>query len=90
MSTCGKVKIWVKIEDGKLRERNYVRVEANSDIAEVVECALEKEKVDIAPSLVSVESKSGVVRRDQIISSIETSYDYPLILHCRDVGTHAI
>ena len=81
------VKVWVKVVDGKRRECTSVHVAHDADIDDVVDRALEKEKVDISPDLVEVKYNGEVLRRGQLISkTANTSAVFPLLLHCRVEG----
>ena len=77
------VKVWVKVEDGgRSRYPTFLDVSRTSTIAHIIDTALDKEKVVIAPGLVTVEFKELEIRRDRPVTEFHTSYEKPLLLKC--------
>ena len=75
--------VWVKVEDGgRSRYPTSLNGSRTSTIAHIIDTALDKEKVDIAPGLVTVEFKELEIRRDRLVTEFDTSYENPLLLKC--------
>ena len=79
------VKIWVKVDDGKPRRATSVHVKNNADVDDLVSAALQKEQVNIAPGLVTVELE-GVEIEDTglLVTEFTTGSKNPLLLKCPD------
>ena len=78
------VKIWVKVDDGKPRRATGVCVENNADVDDLVTAALEKEKLNVSPGLVTVEFEGVEIRGGRLATEFHTSDENPLLLKCPD------
>ena len=78
------VKVWVKVEDGKGKRRTTsVYVENTADVDGLIATVLHREKVDIAPDLVTVEFDGEEIEdRGQLVAEFVTSSQNPLLLKC--------
>ena len=76
-------KVWVKVEDGNSRETTGLRIRSSADIDDLIDAALEKVKVNVVPSLVTVEFNGAKIRsRGQLVAEFVTSSQNPLLLKC--------
>lgn len=82
----GRAKVWVKIEveGGKPRRTTGVLVENDADVHDLITAALEKEKVNLAPDLVTVEFEGFEICRARLVTEFDTSDENPLLLKCYD------
>ena len=78
------VKVWVKVEDGKGKRRTTsVYVENTADVDGLIATVLHREKVDIAPGLVTVEFDGEEIEDSGLLATeFETSSQNPLLLKC--------
>ena len=77
-------KVWVKVEDGNSRETTGLRIRCSADIDDLIDAALEKVKVNVAPSLVTVEFNGAKIHRGQLVAEFVTSSQNPLLLKCHE------
>ena len=78
--------IWVKVEDGgRPRYPTFLNVSRTSTIAHIIDAALDKVKVDVAPDLVTVKFREAEIRsRGQLVAEFDTSSQNPLLLKCHE------
>ena len=60
----------------------FLDVSRTSTIAHIIDTALKKEKVDIAPGLMTVEFKGLEIHRSQLVTEFITSDENPLLFKC--------